>query len=114
MKLTRELALACVLLVALGLGIGYDALTDDIQASDRIRLVEPLFDERSVHCPRPPVPGRSDSKLAIGSAAGEPLPVGIGDDRVELAAERTAFVHNGASAEIVGFGGEVVASAVGS
>ena len=114
MKLTRELALACVLLAALGAGIGYDALTDDIEASERVRLVEPLFDERSVHCPRPPVPGRSGSKLVIGAAAGEALPVGVGDDRIDLPAERTKLVHNGASTEIVGFGGEVVASAVGS
>lgn len=114
MKLSRELALVLVLVVALAVGIAYDAATDDIEASEEVHLVEPLFDERSVHCPRPAVPGRSGSRLAIGSAAGEALPVGVGDDRIELPAARTTFVHNGASREIVGFGGEVVASAVGS
>lgn len=114
MKLTRELALGGVLLVALGGGIGYDALTEDFEASERIHLVEPLFDERSVHCPSPPVPGRSDSKLAIGSVAGEAFPVGIGDERIELPPEQTRLVPNDVSTEIVGFGGEVVASAVGS
>lgn len=114
MKLTRELTLVCVLLVALLAGAAFEAVIDDIDASERVHLVEPLFDERSVHCPHPPVPGRSESKLAIGSAAGQSLPVGIGDERAELPPERAIVVRNGASREIIGFGGEVVASAVGS
>lgn len=111
MKLTRELTLVMVLLVSLAAGMVYDLLTDDVEASQQMPLVEPLFNERSVHCPPPPIEGRSQSALAIGSAAGIALPVGIDDEQLELAAGRSLIVDNQTSREIVGYGGEIVASA---
>ena len=112
MKLTREATLAAVLALSLAAGIGFDFAVDDLQAPEQIRLVQPLFDERSVHCPRPPIEGESRSQLAIGSAEEGSLPVGIGDERIELPEGRARLVRNSASSEIVGYGGEVVASAV--
>lgn len=111
-KLSRELTLAIVLVVSLAAGVIFDVATGDVEASQRIRLPEPLFDERSVHCPQPPIEGESESKLAIGSVSGAEVPVGVDDERVELAADRSTLVKNAASREIIGYGGEVVASAL--
>lgn len=111
MKMGREGTLAAFVIGTLALGIGVDLLTDDVTAPASVQ-VEPLFDARSVYCPAPPRLVESSSQLAIGAPGTEDVLVGVGDDNLDLAAERTAMRQNNGSTSLIGYGGEVTASAL--
>ena len=111
MKLGREGALTSFVLVTLALGVGVDLITDDV-AIPAAAEAEPLFDARSVYCPGPPRFGESSSQVAIGSPGDTDVLVGMGDDTVDLAAERTMVRENNASTSLIGYGGEVVGAAL--
>lgn len=113
MKTGREGALAAFLFATLVLGIGVDLVTDDIAIPGSASAqAEPLFDARSVYCPAPPRSGESSSQLAIGAPGSEEVLVGIGDENIDLGAERSLVRKNVASSALIGYGGEVTAAAL--
>ena len=111
MKLGREGALTAFVVGALALGVAVDLVTDDV-AIRAAAQAEPLFDARSVYCPGPPRFGESSSQVAIGSPGDADVLLGMGDDTLDLAAERTMMRENNASTSLIGYGGEVVGAAL--
>ncbi len=112
MRPSREAALGAFLAVTLAGGIAFDATSGSFAAGTG-PSVQPIFDERSVYCPSPPVLGETASSVVLGTAASGALLVGIDqEERVELPAERTLILDNVASTDLVGYGKEVVASSL--
>ena len=110
MKLEREGALGALLVVVLLAGLAFDAFTDEADAG-RTSTEAPIFDERSVYCPPPPFEGESTSKLVVGTASGDAVPVGIDDgEQTDLPAGRILRQKITAASALVGYGGEVLAS----
>ena len=111
MKMGREGALSVFVVAALALGVGVDLVTDEVSAPASPE-VEPLFIARSVYCPAPPRLGESSSQLAIGAPGAQDVLVGVGDDNLDLSAERTAMRENNRSSSLIGYGGEITAVAL--
>lgn len=112
MNLQREGALAAFLVVALLGGIGFDALRGDAEAR-RVPETPVVFEERSVYCPPAPLEGASEATLVLGTATGEGVPVGIADeDQTDLAAGRILTQKGTGSAAVVGYGAEILGSAL--
>ncbi len=112
MRRGRDLALTVFLLAALLSGVAFDLASDDVEL-EPVTQAPSIFDERSVYCPPPPRVGQSTSKLVLGSPATTEVPVGIdGDERVGLAPERIVVRANQHSSDLVGYGAEVLASAL--
>ena len=112
MKLQREGALAAFLVVVLLGGVAFDVLADDADVN-RVVDAPSVFEERSVYCPPPPLEGASETTLVIAAAGGEAVPVGIADeDQTDLPAGRILTQRGTGSAAVVGYGGEILASAL--
>ncbi|MDP9069408.1 MAG: DUF5719 family protein [Actinomycetota bacterium] len=112
MRLSREALLGAFLVVALGGGVALDLVTESLAAGPAPGAA-PIFDERSVYCPPPPVLGETASSVVLGTAAPGEVLVGIDqEERVELAPERTLVVDTVAPTDLVGYGQEIVASSL--
>ena len=111
MKLGREGALTAFVVVAMAAGIGVDLVTDDVMITASAET-EPLFDARSVYCPAPPRSGESSAQFAIGSPGNDEVLVGVGEDNIELPAERSVVRQSAGSTALIGYGGEVVGAAL--
>lgn len=112
MRPSREAALGALLAVALAGGIAFD-LSRDSFAAGTAAGARPIFDERSVYCPSPPVLGETASSVVLGTGARGALLVGIDqEERVQLPAKRTRILDNMASTDLVGYGKEVAASSI--
>ena len=110
----REVTLLGLVVVALLGGVGFDLLTDDASVPETA-TADPIFDQRSVFCPPAPRSGDSTTSLALGTLSDDAIPVGTGaEDRVELPAGRTLMMKAETSRDLVGYGGEVLASALTS
>lgn len=112
MNLPRETALALVLVVLLLGGVAFDALTGDADAG-AIPRVGSIFDERSVYCPPPPLEGGAEMTVVVATATGATVPVGFGEEeQTDLAESRILTGKGSSSTSLVGYGEEVVASAL--
>ena len=110
----REATLLGLVVVALLGGIGFDLVTDDASVAESTQA-DPIFDQRSVFCPPPPRSAESATSLVLGTLSDEAVPVGTGaEDRVELPAGRTLMMKAETSRDLVGYGAEVLGSAVTS
>lgn len=111
MNLQREAKLGVLLIVALLAGVAFDTFTG-AAAPGRAPAAAPIFDQRSVYCPQPP---SDDSfvRVVVAAATRSGVPVGVGgDDKVDLQPDRILTRAASESIPLVGYGGELVASAV--
>lgn len=112
MNLQRESALGLSLAILLLGGIAFDAAVGEADAG-RVPVAPSIFDERSVYCPPPPRAGESEQKLVVATRTGEAVPVGEADeDQVDLEEGRILVRPGSDSTALVGFGEEIVASAM--
>ncbi|HJR45968.1 MAG TPA: DUF5719 family protein [Actinomycetota bacterium] len=108
----REVALVGFVVAALLGGVGFDLMSDEAGVAET-PAAEPIFEQRSVFCPSPPRGGESTMSLVLGAVGAETIPVGTGvQDRVELSGQHTLMMKTETSRDLVGYGGEVLASSL--